>query len=114
MTFALITLAIALTVPGVVVALRALPPVARRVLDGQKPWACNICMTFWTTAIATEVAAAAVGDWRVVWLAGPAYTIALVLLERVVEAAPAAGPPDLPALDDEGAGSPAAGPPDLP
>lgn len=91
--YLLYTFAIAVTVPGVVTAARALPWVHRRVEAGQKPWACNICMTFWTTALVTEIAAAVAYDWRVVLLAGPAYTIALVLLDRVVEAPPAGGPP---------------------
>lgn len=92
-----VCLGIAITVPGVVTAVRALPPVAAKVLEGAKPWACNICMSFWATSLVTSVAAAYLQEIGVLLLAGPAYTLALVLLERVVEAPPAGGPqPELP------------------
>lgn len=93
MTYLLVTLAIAATTPGVITAVRALPWVQKRVELGVKPWACNICSTFWTTALVAEISAIVMRDWHVLFLAGPAYTISLVVLERLVEAPPGGGPP---------------------
>lgn len=99
MTLALLTLGIALTVPGLVTAVRALPWVSEKVVAGVKPWSCDICMTFWGTALVTVVAATATLDGYVILLAGPAYTVALVVLERVLHAPPPGPPPeDLPPL----------------
>jgi hypothetical protein len=74
------TLFIAFTVPGVVLALRALPWIAARVQAGVKPWVCDICMCFWTTALVAEAVSIGVGNWRFVICAGPAYTLALFFI----------------------------------
>lgn len=71
---------VALTVPGFVLAVRALPPVDRRVLAGQKPWACDVCMCFWATGLWTLVVAFVFKDPRLLLAAGPAYTVAMVVL----------------------------------
>lgn len=83
MTLALlVTAAIALTVPGFVLAVRALPWVSRQVEAGIKPWACDICMCFWSTgALALAVAAWLGGE--LVLCAGPAYTVALIVISHM-------------------------------
>ena len=91
----LATLFIAFTVPGVVLALRALPWVARRVQAGVKPWVCDICMCFWTTALVAECTAVGVRDWRFLLCAGPAYTLSLFFLS-VLERPAAAYPEEPP------------------
>lgn len=88
----LITAAIALTVPGFVLAVRALPHVDQWVLAGQKPWACDVCMCFWTTGALAVVAAAWMREPLYAACAGPAYTIALVALSHL-ERAPVFPPP---------------------
>ncbi len=71
---------VALTAPGFIVALRALPTIERRMMAGLKPWACDVCMSFWTVATFTTIAAGVLGDWRLLVIAGPAYTVCLGLL----------------------------------
>lgn len=99
--FLIVTTLVALSVPGVVVAVRALPPVQRLVDRGVKPWACDICSCFWITALLVFGLAAAVALlgadrwWIALAVAPPAYTLSLLLL-RVVQAPHSAPPmPDL-------------------
>jgi hypothetical protein len=87
---------VSLGIPGVVLAVRKLPGVDTKVLAGVKPWACDVCMCFWVGAILTLEAAAVAWDLRVLAVAPPAYTLALLLL-RVMQAPHGAPPPpDLP------------------
>lgn len=86
------TALVALAIPGVVQAVRALPWVSRRVFENVKPWACDICMSFWIGALATIGAAALAHDLRVLAVAPPAYTIALLVL-RVLQAPHGEAPP---------------------
>jgi hypothetical protein len=74
------SLFLAATVPGIVVAIRALPWVDPLVQNGVKPWACDICSCFWITAICA--AALAAGSWNptILLAAGPGYTGALAVL----------------------------------
>lgn len=95
--FLIATLAIALTVPGFVLAVRALPWVARKVEAGVKPWACDVCSCFWSTAIFTLVAVPFVGDARTLLCAGPAYTVALWVLSKLEQ--PPTNFPTLPLAD---------------
>ena len=50
------------TSAGITVALRALRPIAARVQEAQKPWACDVCMSFWTTAFVATTWTAYAGD----------------------------------------------------
>lgn len=76
----LVTLAIAFSVPGIVLAVRALPWVARQVDAGVKPWACDVCSCFWITGALALWAAAFRGDPMFLLVAGPAYTLAMLVL----------------------------------
>jgi len=87
--FVLVTAAIAFTVPGFVFAVRALPFIDAMVVKGIKPWSCDICMSFWSTG--GFALAAASQDPRLLLCAGPAYTIALIVLSFMER--PAAMPP---------------------
>ena len=89
---------VALTVPGFVQAVRALPAVDRLMLAGKKPWACDVCMCFWSTAIWTVVVAAVFKDARLLLAAGPAYTISMLVL-RYATRAPEG---ELPVLEPQG------------
>lgn len=79
------------TSAGVVLALRALPAVQRAMFARKKPWACDICMGFWTTAALTLLLPSDL------WLAaGPAYPWTLFLLRKLQEPV---NPPNLPPLE---------------
>lgn len=72
---------------------RALPPFSSWVVRAIKPWACDICMTFWAVVVLAAVAwllqAAA---WQTLVLAGPcAWTIGFAVLRPL--SAPTALPP---------------------
>jgi hypothetical protein len=97
----LITAAVALTVPGFVLAVRALAPVAKLVEAGTKPWACDVCMCFWSTALLATCTGAAAGDWRLALCAGPAYTIALVVLSHLERPVAFPALPDAPGLAEK-------------
>lgn len=75
------TAVVALTVPGFVRAVRALPFVDAWVMRGIKPWACDICMCFWSTGLWVSGIALLLRDGHVMLACGPAYTAALVVLE---------------------------------
>lgn len=77
MTYAFVFLA--LTVPGFVTAVRALPWVERRVLDGVKPWACDVCSCFWSTVLWAPFVYLAWGA-EGLFAAPPSYVASLVVL----------------------------------
>ena len=85
---------VALTVPGFVLSVRALPAVDRRVLAGKKPWACDVCMCFWSTGLWTLVVAFVFKDPRILLAAGPAYTMSMAVL-RALGAPPEGEMPEL-------------------
>lgn len=82
------------TSPGIVTAFRALPMVQKLVDQGVKPWACDICMCFWTVGIPAAVAASIARDISVLLASGPAYVIALLVI-RLVQSPMSTPPPDL-------------------
>lgn len=94
---ALVALLVGISVPGVVLAVRALPAVDRRVLAGAKPWACDVCMSFWSTGLVTVLVAVVFKDARLLLACGPAYTLAMIILGWMTRA------PDVvvPALEEE-------------
>lgn len=69
----------ALTAPGIIVAVRALRWVEQKMVDGVRPWACDICMSFWTVAVIVTGICGAFG-WRYGLIAGPAYSVCLLIL----------------------------------
>ena len=91
----LMTLAIALSVPGVVLALRALPWVARKVEAGIKPWACDVCSCFWITGALVLWAASFRGDPMFLLSAGPAYTVAMLVLAMMQQPTSLPPPPEM-------------------
>lgn len=96
---AIVGLLVGFSTPGVVLAVRALPPVDRRVLASIKPWACDICMSFWTTGALAMLVATVMKDWRLLLSCGPAYSISLMLI-RFMTRAPEDGP--LPPMVEDG------------
>jgi len=79
---------VALTAPGIIVAIRALPWVEKQMMAGVKPWACDICMSFWTVAALCTCAAVWLEEWRFCFTAGPAYSSALWLLGQLQKSTP--------------------------
>ena len=70
---------LSLTVPGFVLAVRALPPVERLVMEGVKPWACDICASFWGVVLWALLSTAKWGE-EALWAAPPSYAAALWIL----------------------------------
>lgn len=94
---------LALTVVSIVSTLRALEPIRRLVLQGKKPWSCDVCLGFWTTLIASIVGCviASTADRQgalpflelaIVIL--PAHGLALLVLSRL-------RPPEFPPIEGE-------------
>lgn len=65
-----------------VVVFRAIPPGSRLTATGRKPWACNICMSFWFTII-TTLLSFSFGLLQKLWLAIPAYIVCLWFLGQI-------------------------------
>ncbi len=78
---------VALTAPGIIVAVRALPWVEQKMLAGIRPWACDICMSFWTVAVIVAAITGPFG-WRYAFVAGPAYSICLWILGVLQQSLP--------------------------
>lgn len=100
----LATASVALTVPGFVRAARTLSFVDRWVLAGIKPWACDVCMCFWSTGLWTAGLAGLFQEPLLLLACGPAYTLALILLDYMQRPPAGSGPPPElpPALESEG------------
>jgi hypothetical protein len=91
-------LAVGATAAGLTVAVRALPPVQRWMFQRQKPWACDVCMSFWTTAAVGGALAIAKHDPSLLLACGPAYPWALQVLHTLTE--PRNPPPMMPTLEE--------------
>lgn len=79
---------------GFTVFLRVVPPVKGWNERGWKPWACDLCMSFWCTAVCLGVGAAmhrvSTGDAFLAWM--PAFAVAYGIVQRIVPP-PMGGPP---------------------
>lgn len=84
-------LILTVAVPGFIQAARALPWVSAQVVEGVKPWVCNICMTFWSCILFAFPLLLVFGFLPVLLALAPAYTSALWLHKQV--AAPDSAPP---------------------
>ncbi len=79
------------TAPGVAIVVRALSAVEKLVLEGKRPWACDVCLSWWMVAATTLVAGLAAHDLEVLWAAGPAYPLAYKLIGWLSQ--PVSSPP---------------------
>jgi hypothetical protein len=66
----------------------------------KKPWACDVCMSFWTAGVMVVGLAGVQQDISLLLVAGPAYPLALWILRKIQEPQL---PPGLPRLEDENA-----------
>lgn len=89
-----VAVAIAFSVPGIVLAIRALPWVARKVEAGIKPWACDVCSCFWITAMLV-VGACSIWRFEALLTAGPAYTVAMLVLAKMQQPTSLPPPPEM-------------------
>ena len=93
-------LALGLTVAGVIQVIRALPGVRRWVLNGVKPWACDLCMSWWISFLTTGAVVGVLEDPAWTLPLFPAVTISIWITGRMK--VPGAFP-DLPPLEDRDA-----------
>jgi hypothetical protein len=92
MTSLTYTLLLGFAAASAVVLFRALPPGKQLAATGKKPWACDICMSFWSTylmALIDALVALGAGHdtsvWRIIWSALPAYIVCLWLVKQTAE-----------------------------
>lgn len=80
------TLLLGLSAASAVVLFRALPPGKQLAATGKKPWACDICMSFWAIVLEAMVFGATdLMPWNQLWLAIPAYIVCLWLVKQTAE-----------------------------
>lgn len=99
---------IGLTAAAIPPIVRAFAPVQRWMMNGTRPWVCDLCMSFWSTAIAAASwwgIAHALDDHaggRLLLAGLPAFAITFALVRYNGE--PHGPPPDLSELQDSGVG----------
>ena len=84
---------------GITVALRALPFVKVWIQEMRKPWACDVCMSFWTVGLLGLGLAWWQQQPELLVVCGPAFPWALWVLCKVTE--PKGPPPPLEDSDEE-------------
>lgn len=94
----ILALLIGLSSAGATVVIRQAPFIRGWTAANVKPWACDICMTFWCTLIGTAVAQTVLDSRAlVVWFV--AYTIGKYSLRKLTD--PEGVPPGLIPSDSE-------------
>ena len=88
------TLVLAPSAAGFVVVLRSLPIIERKMWDRKKPWACDLCMSFWCTLLAGCVIARASGDRVALLACAPSLALCMLLLRALTS--PRGAPPPMP------------------
>lgn len=89
---------VATSAAGVVPLVRQIPEVHQRMLEGIKPWVCDLCMSFWATLFATLF-------WWC-WMNAPlvsivpAFALTFFLVRKNSD--PVGPAPTLPELEDMG------------
>jgi len=76
------SLLIGLTAASLVTVFRAVPPGKTLAATGRKPWACDQCMSFWTTILVALGAGATLIPWSDTWTALPAFMVCLWFLKQ--------------------------------
>lgn len=82
---------------GITVVVRALPWTQRQMLERNKPWACDVCMGFWTTVLVALGLALWKHDASLIVAGCPGYPWTLWVLRKTGEPT---GPPPMPPLED--------------
>ena len=73
------------TSAGMTVVIRALPFVQKWIMAQKKPWACDVCMSFWTVGLLGLGLVWLEQKPELVIVCGPAYPWALWVLCKVTE-----------------------------
>ena len=100
---ALFSLLAAATSVGAIEAIRKAPVISRWNEEGVRPWACDLCMSFWGTLTVCLLVILVPEDGRGEALLGwlPSFALAYTWLTRITPL-PDPGPgPGLPALPEE-------------
>lgn len=98
LTIILWSLLVGATSAGMTAAIRELPSVYKKMMERKKPWACDICMSFWTVGL-LGLGLSIWGERELILVCGPAYPWALWVLCKI--SAPVGPPP--PELKDSDA-----------
>jgi len=88
---------VGLSAAGLVVFLRALSLFQKLVQEQKKPWACDVCMSFWSTFLLTAATFRFDGVLALE-AAAPGFAVTLLILRKLTE--PLRPPPKLPELED--------------
>ena len=69
---------------GFTVALRAVPPFSTWNENGVKPWACDLCMSFWCTLwfCSAQTVNVSYAEAAFAWM--PAFALAYGIVQRIV------------------------------
>lgn len=71
---------------GITIVLRAIPPFEGWNERGIKPWACDLCMSFWCSAICLAVgvvfAELSPSDAFMAWM--PSFVVAFGTIQRII------------------------------
>jgi hypothetical protein len=78
---------------GLTIIIRNAPVVRGWVAEAKKPWACNVCMPFYTSAAMIAIPVTQSGDWRYATAFPATYALAYLLLENMSKPP---GPPQIP------------------
>lgn len=73
---------VALIAAGLIVLLRRLGPIERLVFKGIRPWACDVCMSFWTLLVVAPLFGGGVRGYLV---APPAFALCLWVLRQITQ-----------------------------
>lgn len=92
LTLLLWALPVGATAAGMIVVIRVLPLIRQQVEAMKKPWACDICMSFWVVGLLVLLLLLGKRDPQFLFVAGPAFPFALWFLRRLTD------PPELPPL----------------
>ena len=90
------TLLAALGAVGLTTILRHAPIIRGQVAQAKKPWACDVCMPFYTVPLFLAIPITLIGNWEYAVAALPAYALAHVTLSQMSRPpGPPVIPPDL-------------------
>lgn len=82
----ILSLWIGLSAASTTILLRYAPTMQKRVQEGQKPIACDVCMSLWLTLAAAFAAIANGTPWQIVWQAWlPSYAVAKWTVGRLMD-----------------------------
>ena len=79
---------------GLTVIIRHAPIIRGWVQAAKKPWACNVCMPLYMTALMVVGPLIQSHDWCYLWAYPGGYAFAYIVLEKMSRPPP--GPPKIP------------------